>query len=255
MSWRVASRATSYCVQVSMDPTFATMLLNDSSLADTSKAVGSLAYATKYYWRVNAKNAGGTSAYTPTRRFTTVIAPPTAPTLALPADSATGVSLSGTLVWNVVSGADSYRVQLSTNAAFSTTLIDDSTVTVNSKPFGPLAANTRHYWRVNAKNAVGMSAWSNSRTFVTVTGASLLPTTYALSTLALDGRGYFRFALPVAGRVTLTLFDLEGRVIARPVDGIYQAGYHTVSLVRPASAVYFVDFRAGSFRKTVKIHP
>jgi hypothetical protein len=75
LAWTASAGAATYRVQLSTDSTFATALVNDSTLTATTRAFASLANSTTYYWRVNAKGAGGTSAYSPTRRFVTV--PPT----------------------------------------------------------------------------------------------------------------------------------------------------------------------------------
>jgi hypothetical protein len=64
-------------LQVSADATFATLAFDDSTLTDTLRVVGPLTTTTKYYWRVNAKNLGGTSAWSEVWNFTTttVVAP------------------------------------------------------------------------------------------------------------------------------------------------------------------------------------
>jgi hypothetical protein len=58
----VVSAAT-YRLQVATDTLFGSIVYNDSTLTDTARQVGPLVVNTQYYWRVNAKNAGGTSAW------------------------------------------------------------------------------------------------------------------------------------------------------------------------------------------------
>jgi hypothetical protein len=94
--------------------------------------------------------------------------PPTSPTLVSPANGATNQSTSLTLQWNASSGATSYRVQVATDSNFvSGIVVNDSTVTDTTKSLSGLANTTIHYWRVNAKNSAGTSAYSQVRNFTT----------------------------------------------------------------------------------------
>jgi subtilisin family serine protease len=75
LSWNAAARATSYRVQVSKTTSFnnaSNLVYNVSGITTTTTIVSSgLITKTKYYWRVNATNAAGTSSWTTTRSFTT----------------------------------------------------------------------------------------------------------------------------------------------------------------------------------------
>jgi hypothetical protein len=70
--WQASNGAISYRVQVSTVNTFATTVVDQSGITGTSYNVGTPALntGTLYYWRVSARNASGTSAYTTTRQFT-----------------------------------------------------------------------------------------------------------------------------------------------------------------------------------------
>ncbi len=172
LKWAASTGAMTYRVELSTDSTFATTLVNDSTVTTTLLAGGALANNTVYYWRVNAKNGTGTSAFSTRFSFTTIVAAPTAPVLNTPANNATGVSVStDTLKWAAVTGAATYRVQLSTDSTFATTLVNDSTVTTTLRAGGALANNTVYYWRVNAKNAGGTSAFSTRSSFTTILAA------------------------------------------------------------------------------------
>jgi hypothetical protein len=93
---------------------------------------------------------------------------PVAPTLSSPANAATNVAHSPTMIWNAVTGATSYRLQVSTSSTFSTTIVNDSTLTGTSRATGPLAGATVYYWRVRAKNVIGAGAWSTVWSFTTI---------------------------------------------------------------------------------------
>jgi len=65
----------------------------------------------------------------------------------------------------------------------------------------------------------------------------------------------FRFAVPKAARVTVTLYDVAGRVVRTLVDDDYEPGYHTVALSADglASGVYFCRMASESFSETRKL--
>ncbi len=169
LKWNTASTATSYRLQVGTDSTFAGGLVaNDSTLTDTSSVVSGLNTNTKYFWRVNAKNAAGYGAASSLRRFTT-IAPPAVVTLVFPADNATGQPISLTLRWNTVSVATSYRLEVSTDSTFAGgVVVDDSTLTDTSRVVSGLNTNTKYFWRATARNAAGSGPTSSLRRFTTI---------------------------------------------------------------------------------------
>jgi uncharacterized protein (TIGR02145 family) len=73
--WNKAAYATNYHVQVSDVSTFgdASIIVQDSMLTDTTKTIDGLTNGKKYYWRVRAKNAAGTSAFSSGVSFTTLV--------------------------------------------------------------------------------------------------------------------------------------------------------------------------------------
>jgi hypothetical protein len=175
LRWNQASGAATYRLQVSTSADFSTTVLDDSTLTMTLRQVGPLANNTTYYWRVNAKNAGGTGAWSSQWSFTTIIAPPSAPIPVSPSHGSTGISTNPTLTWSGSSGTTSYRLQITTDSTFATIVFEIPTITTTSRQVGVLANGTTYYWRVNAKNAAGTSAWSNVWSFTTVVAAPLRP--------------------------------------------------------------------------------
>ncbi len=90
------------------------------------------------------------------------------PSLITPADSATSVSLIPTLNWSADAGTQSYLVQIATDAAFSN-IVDSATLTGTSwSVSAPLDSLTTHYWRTQASNACGTSAFSTTYSFTTL---------------------------------------------------------------------------------------
>jgi hypothetical protein len=168
LTWSASSGAASYQVQVSTSSTFATTVYDQSGLTSVSTSVSGLSASTVYFWRVNATNSYGTSAWSSTYSFTTAApAPPAAPVLLSPTNGATGVSRNPTLSWNASSGATSYRVQVSRNSSFTQLVYDVSGITSTSTQVTGLGSRTSYYWRANATNSNGTSGWSSRWRFTT----------------------------------------------------------------------------------------
>jgi hypothetical protein len=167
LNWSASPGAASYRIQVATDSLFTNLILDDSTLTSLSRIVNNLGNSTKFYWHVTAKNSGGTSAYSSTWSFTTIPPAPSAPILASPASGSTNQATTLTLSWNASAGAATYRCQLATDSLFSILIVNDSTLTTPSRQVGPLSGNTLYFWRVNASNAGGTSAYSTIWNFTT----------------------------------------------------------------------------------------
>jgi aqualysin 1 len=88
-----------------------------------------------------------------------------APTLISPSNGGTA-SRNPTLTWSAVSGATSYRAQVSTSSTFGT-LVYDQSVAGTSTPVSGLAGKTTYFWRVNATDGTSTSDWSTVWSFKT----------------------------------------------------------------------------------------
>lgn len=73
------------------------------------------------------------------------------------------------------------------------------------------------------------------------------------------GTARLRFSLPSAQRVTLTMHDLAGRLVATLAEGEYSAGHHEASFARtsagslPGAGIYFARLTAGAERITRQV--
>jgi regulation of enolase protein 1 (concanavalin A-like superfamily) len=193
--WNTAAGAATYTLQLSKDQAFGSFVLNDSTIADTSKSLTGLQTNTKYYWRVSAKNAGGTSAFAATWNFTTKSGIPSVPALLAPANVAVNQPTTVTFRWSKPTPpATSYRLQVGTDATFNTGIVyNDSTLADTSKSVSSLLNNTTYYWRVNAKSPGGTSNFSGTFSFTTIVAAPAAPSLVSPTNNALDQNTSLRF--------------------------------------------------------------
>ncbi len=71
--WEFLDNADKYHLQVAVDSHFTQIIFEDSTIVENSKQLENLANNTIHYWRVRAMNAGGTSDWSETWNFNTII--------------------------------------------------------------------------------------------------------------------------------------------------------------------------------------
>jgi fibronectin type 3 domain-containing protein len=89
-------------------------------------------------------------------------------------------------------------------------------------------------------------------------GGGPAPVAFALSQNVPNppkGQVVIRFAMPTAQHVVIKVHDIAGREVMQLVDGIREAGNHTVTLdtARLKSGLYFYQMKAGSFVQSRKM--
>jgi titin len=126
-------------------------------LTDLFYALSGLPNYTTYYWRVNATNGGGTTAWATAWNFRTIIA---APVPASPANGATFVPNPTVFTWSAPTGATGYRLQIATDVGFLNIVHDDAALVAATATVGGLISGTTYFWRVLASHGAEVSAWS-----------------------------------------------------------------------------------------------
>ena len=96
--WNKSSTATNYRVQVATDSLFTSLIVNDSTLIDSTRTISGLNPLTSYWWRVNSKNIGGISSYSAVFKFRT-LGTPFNITLVSPTNNAVNQPISLIFVW------------------------------------------------------------------------------------------------------------------------------------------------------------
>ena len=119
-----------------------------------------------YAYRVRAVNAGGFSDYSNTATVT-IPAPPAAPSTVRATSFRQGNNARVRLTWtDNATDETGYRIQYATNATFTANLVT-STTGANATTFttGNVPRSTPFYFRVQAINGAGGSAWVNATPF------------------------------------------------------------------------------------------
>jgi hypothetical protein len=101
-----------------------------------------------------------------------------APVLSSPVNFSSNIERNPILIWNRVIGSNVlYRIQVSQNSNFSSTIYDVSNLSNNQYQLSNLSYNTTYYWRVNASNATnGTSDWPESWSFSTIAQSFIVTT-------------------------------------------------------------------------------
>jgi hypothetical protein len=254
--WNQVAGATSYHVQVSSSSDFSTLFADTSLLADSQLVISGLSNSTNYYWRVSATGGYGTSAWSASWRFATVLLPPSAPALVAPLDSAVIDVDSVRLRWNTGSpSVDRYLVEVATDTNMTTLVISDSSVTDTSRLIISLVNNTTYFWRVKAHNAAGWGSYSSETRFVT-SFTGVLYNGNALKALSLRySSGRLSYALPSRCFVSVKYYDVRGRMVGSFVNQNQGAGNHALLLPIASftTGAYVQVFEAGEMVRKDRI--
>jgi hypothetical protein len=254
-SWNSVNGAVSYHLQVSTDSSFTALALviNDSTIADTIKSYP-LSNDMKYFWRVNATNAGGVGEWSTINKFTTIVTIPSVITLNLPATGDTVKADSTVLSWlKGTPKIDNYLVQYASDSAFITPT-SDSTVKDTIKILRSLVNKSELWWRVKAHNLAGWGDWSSKSVFtikILTTKARRLgiPKTFSFSISSRTG--YIQYTLPRTELVSLQVYSFKGQLLSEPVNKQQNEGYYSLNIQKNeyATGSYLIVFKAGEYNK------
>jgi hypothetical protein len=160
--WGDVSGAMGFKLQVSIDASFSSPLLNTSVTTSTYTPPSDLPRSKILYWRVYAKG-NNPSAWSTVFTFTSAN-PPYVPSLLSPPDNSSLANYTPTLDWNDPLNTDIYQVQLASSSSFSDSsiVLDTKTTPSSFTPPSPLPPNRTFFWRVRAYDPAGeYSLWSS----------------------------------------------------------------------------------------------
>lgn len=155
-SWQKVTGATSYLVDVSKD-NFSTFIqpYNAFEVSSSNVAFTGLAEGTEYQIRVRSVNTSGASVNSTPSSFATIPSNP----LAVAATLITATSFTAN--WNPVTGAYSYKVELSADN-FSTISSTNLVASGNSFSFTDLSSGNFYSYRARAINSTGLSSGNSN---------------------------------------------------------------------------------------------
>ena len=180
---------------------------------------------------------------------------PMAPVLASP-HGISGVPRKATIVWNKVSSATEYRLQIANDTAFSAVVVD---VTVPDTAVGlssPLVAETKYFWHVDALISGLAGSYSAADSFTTGTGIDAVNETNGIPKEFALTQNYpnpfnpsttIKVSLARSGIMSLKIYNILGQLI-KVVDQSNKAAgeyIYTINLDNFASGVYFYSLRQG----------
>ena len=197
-----------------------------------------------------------------TANFT--MAPAAVPVLASPEDAAIHIAIDTILSWSGTNGAETYHIQLSSDADFTHLIVDSSGVAATSLEVNGLESLTTFYWRVRAVNGSGTSEWSEVWSFTTFDVTSVdrfagdIPAEYVLNQNypnPFNPSTVIRYGLPERSFVRLSVYNSLGQIVVQLVNeeldaGFYEIIFHASHL---PSGTYIYRLQAGDFNESKKL--
>ncbi|NUM45821.1 MAG: hypothetical protein HUU38_14045 [Anaerolineales bacterium] len=171
-SWGPVVGASSYRIEIDNTPDFTSLVYSALTLATwtdndadatTHQPINKLANGV-YYWRVipiDPASRNGTPS--DVRQFE--LNYNFIPALVEPLDNS-NPTFTPTFRWEAVRGAQYYRLQYSTNPAFTTNMTQVDTRNTTWTPTSTIANDVNYYWRVKAISGSSESNWSVVRSFL-----------------------------------------------------------------------------------------
>ncbi len=259
-SWNEVGNADSYEIRVSKTSDF--LISTDSAgISDTLITLKNFSFDQQYFWQVRAVNGSGKSSWSSLFSFKTKSQLPGIPELINP-EPESEVSIPVRLGWNSADRAVSYHVQVYRTDVFSEMLVDSSGVKANALSVNNLAENVSYSWRVRGENGAGFGEWSEEAIFTTVVLTSSeregIPEEFALHQNypnPFNPSTTISYDLKHSGKITLTVFDISGRLVQEIVNGNKPAGKHTIQFNASdlASGIYFVRLETIGFVDVIKM--
>jgi hypothetical protein len=231
LQWLEVQGTENYRLQLSRDADFETTIINRLIPVTSFSTSQMLDFSTQYYWRVRAENSAGESPWSEVWSYTTIIERPEPVTLSSPANDEGQISTNASLSWEASERATNYRIEVSTDQDFSQVPIQGTSSQTTFSVPNPLEFATIYYWRVKAVNIGGESEWSPIGTFTTEVRETKIFPNYPNP---FNNSTTLRYQLSEQSPVTIEVYDISGRRVAKLVDEEQAAG------------VYFVPFNASS---------
>ncbi len=189
---------------------------------------------------------------------------PAAPVLISPPNYTFGASYSPDLQWQNISGADSFYVMVALDTNF-TNIVYSTTTPINHQqmPLGIVVINVAYYWKVRASNSFGAGPYSLRWVFLKEATAvsnteENTPKFFKLSNNypnPFNPNTVLSYQLPVAGFISLKVYDAIGNEVQTLVNEKQNAGSYSVNFNAASlpSGIYFYKLVTDKFSETKKM--
>ncbi len=257
LSWNREEIASSYYLQMGDQPELSgELFIDQSKMNDTSFTATDMDGQKTYYWRVLAKNAGGTGEFSSIYSFSTGF--PVQAQLIYPEHKSTNIVRTPTLFWKKQDEANTYHLQvaISNDFAANKIVVDTTAVSDTSLTVGPLQALKYHYWRVQPVNEYGKGLWSTSfrfktRDITTIDDPISLPLSLNLAQNypnPFNPRTTIPFTVDKPGHVQINVYNIQGQLVKRIVNKKMEPGKYLMSFdgYNLASGIYIYELRTNN---------
>lgn len=213
IKWTESPSATDYHLQVSYSYDFANPVYNARNYKKTEYPLANLVNNVSYYLRVRAFRNSDSSSWSDIISFRTNIA---TPVIESPLNNQINIDDIHKFTWSYVSGAEHYKLQISTDGDFTQGVIEFTQLQSNELVVENLNLNSEYYCRALAYNKVEESDWSETFVFYTALEPPVLvsPNNQAknvavnpLLTWNLLGTGLFRVQVAEDANFNYIAFD------------------------------------------------
>ena len=172
-------------------------------------------------------------------RLFSVLMPSVSPVLSSPPDETTDIQYNPTFIWNSVSDATSYNLEVSTSQDFSTAVFLETDIITTGYSVEELNANTTYFWRVNAVIEGEIGPWSDIWSFTTSDVSNIYTSNFEYielfpvpvqDILFINGKGL--------NIVTISVLSMDG-ILIKQIEGI---GIKEIDFSDLQSGIYVVRF-------------
>jgi phosphodiesterase/alkaline phosphatase D-like protein len=248
-NWAKVDSAASYFMQIATDSLYANIIASRST-ADTSIQITGLQSASRYFYRVRSVN------YNSAFANSTIYTIPSTPA-GFAASGATKNTIR--LVWNAVPRAESYRLEFSPNASFSSNVGNRFGITDTTYLWTGLAPNTTYYFRVRsydaASNAYSVVSGIILPSTLPNTGARIAQGETMEVPMALvypnPSAGIFNLVLP-QGSTNISVYSLQGVLVAQ--HAVQDTPAYALDLAHMPKGLYMLKIEGAGNAQQIKLY-
>ncbi len=169
--WDDSLFADYFHLQLALDTAFSNVILDTVNITGNTLYYRGLTPNTEYSCRIRYYYQGDASNWSKLRTFVTVtvdtVASLPSPVLLSPLEKQRSVPVEGSLIWQTVSGAKTYRAGIAYNSDFDDLFVRQAGIEATEYHYSGLEYNHFYYWRVTAFSDNITGNYSEVRYFLT----------------------------------------------------------------------------------------